>query len=334
MMEKINDFKDKLIELILAQKLLTALSVVIVVMLISIVYLSTASVSVKKTSTLLTGSPNQEPNPQQTPLLQAGVTSFPNVSPVTSPINEAKDSSINLFTKIFQFFISNKPSVTTAPQVPFVSLQPRNTSSPNQPTLSNQTSQPATVQISSGQSGSVVLQPTAIVNPTNTVPNTNPTSTPESTAPQIVFIGSDGQAQTYTPPSTPPVEIIWARYTNDLEHYAIDYPSNWQIVKTTYRGHDAIFIYSPGADPSDPNVQYISYGWSSYFYPPTANYVGSFIQDGVQGTIYTNGVIGSSYIAGVFQYFNGFLVLNNNISDATFAYIFNQMITSLDFNTP
>lgn len=165
----------------------------------------------------------------------------------------------------------------------------------------------------------------------NQTDDTNPTSTPLSTAPKIVFIGPNGE-QIYSPPTVPPVSITWAKYTNTLEKYSIDYPINWQVVHTSYRDHEALFIYAPGSDPSDPDVQYISFGWSSYYYPPTANYVGSFIQDGVPGTIYTNGALGESYIAGVFQYFNGFLILNNNVSDEVFAYIFNHMILSLDFN--
>lgn len=178
------------------------------------------------------------------------------------------------------------------------------------------------------------IQPTTRANPTvYSTPAGNPTGTTSSSS-QIVFINSDGEPEAYTPPDTAPVEIIWARYTNQLEHYAIDYPSNWQIVATKYRGHDAIFIYAPGEDPSDPDVQYISYGWSTYFYPPQASFISSFALDGVSGTIYTNGSIGSSFIAGVFNYANGFLILNNNISDEIFAYVFNHMILSLDFNTP
>lgn len=155
-----------------------------------------------------------------------------------------------------------------------------------------------------------------------------------ATPPKILFIDSGGKQTEYIPPEIPPENITWGRYLNSQEHYAIDYPSNWQIVRTQFSGHEAVFIYRPGDDPSDPTVQYISFGWSTYFYPPPANYKGPFYQDGVLGTIYTNGALGSSFIAGVFEYANGFLVLNNNVSDKTFVYIFDHMVMSLDFNTP
>lgn len=308
MMEKIILIKNKIIELIIAQKILSALLALIIVMLTSIIYLSATQVNVKKVSNNL--SVNIKPT-----TTQSANASKPKeiISPVGTTINPQK---------INPTLTSPSPSKIAVKLTP--TINPSTSSSP--------TGQPAVAPSTPGASGQT--QPTTPANPTiYPTPVGNPTSVPSS-GPQIVFIGSDGQPETYTPPSTPPVEIIWARYTNQLEHYAIDYPSNWQIVTTQYRGHDAIFIYAPGADLNDSNVQYISYGWSTYFYPPQASYVGSFTIDGVPGTIYTNGSLGSSFIAGVFNYANGFLVLNNNVSDEVFAYVFNHMILSLDFNTP
>lgn len=308
MIEKIIFIKNKIIELILEQKILSAVIVLIIIMLTGITLLSSTPrnakdiplpslVSIKPTIT----SPSTavtKPKETTTPSL---VISRTNTPPPLSPT-----------TRITHTSPTASPTQGTWP-----------TSKPVSP---GTTSQPAIVP-----SGGT--QPASPANPTYAAPNTNPTSVPSS-GPQIVFIGPNGQPQTYTPPATPPVAITWARYTNQLEHYAIDYPSNWQIVTTQYRGHDAVFIYAPSVDLSDPDVQYISYGWSTYFYPPAASYVGSFTLDGVPGTIYTNGAIGSSFIAGVFNYANGFLVLNNNVSDATFVYIFDHMLLSLDFNTP
>ncbi len=308
MKEKIILIKNKIIELIIEQKILSALFALIIIMLISITVLSLtqhdsknipflSSIFIKPT----TISPSASVTQPKEMISLAGTTINPQkANPTITP--------------------SSRPTNITLSQ------------SPTTPTGASSVNQPTTAQSTPGASGQT--QPTTPANPTlYPTPVGNPTTVPSSD-PQIVFIDSNGQSQTYIPPGTPPVEIIWARYTNQLEHYAIDYPSNWQIVTTQYMGHEAVFIYAPEADPGDPDVQYISYGWSTYFYPPTASYVGSFVLDGVQGTIYTNGSIGSSFIAGVFNYANGFLVLNNNVSDEIFAYIFNHMVLSLDFNTP
>lgn len=311
-MEKIIEIKNRVIELILAQKMLSTLIALIVVMLISTIYISATQVDTKKPSNNLslnikstTSQPANISKPKEI-ISPAAATITPRKTNPTTALSPAKPA-------IKQSPAANPTRVTNLPG-------------------SNPTIQPTNALSTPGSSGQT--QPTTPANPTiYPTPVGNPTSVPSS-GPQIVFINPDGESEVYTPPDTPPVEITWATYTNQLEHYAIDYPSNWQIVTTQYMLHEAVLIYAPGADPGDPDVQYISYGWSSYFYPPQASYVGSFTLDGVQGTIYTNGSIGTSFIAGVFNYANGFLVLNNNVSDEIFAYVFNHMILSLDFNTP
>jgi hypothetical protein len=317
MMEKIINIKNKIIELVLAQKILSAVLALILFMLIGIIYISISRTNVTKAPNPLSLNTNQT-------TISRHVTGIPTQianSPTNSIPNKQKTNPTPR-----QFITGQSPSIATQ-------IQPTKTQPSISKTITPGPTNKTTV-VQSAPVGSGGTQPTVALNPTTSPsPDSNPTSVPSS-SPQIVFIGPSGQAQPYTPPSTPPVEITWARYTNQLEHYAIDYPSNWQIVKTQYRGHEAVFIYGPGTNPSDPNIQYISYGWSTYFYPPEASYVGSFTLDGVKGTIYTNGSMGSSFIAGIFNYANGFLVLNNNISDETFTYIFNHMILSLDFNTP
>lgn len=311
-MKDIIDIKNKTIELIKEQKLLFIISTLCVCMIMVIIYLSVIQKSVKKTSSNLIM--NIKPIiSQQSPASKPAEI----ISPARITISPQRTSPTVTST-------SSQANITPGQQSPTMNVP--------QPTKINSINQPVTTQGPPGASSQTQAQ--ISTNPTiYPTPFGNPTDVPSS-APKIVFINSNGQSQVYTSPATPPVEITWARYTNQLEHYSIDYPSNWQIVTTQYRGHEAIFIYTPGADPSDSDVQYISYGWSTYFYPPVASYVGSFTLDGVSGTIYTNGSIGSTFIAGVFNYANGFLVLNNNISDEIFAYIFNHMILSLDFNTP
>ena len=306
MNERIINIKNNIIELIIQQKLLAGVVTLIVLMLISILYLSRATPSPSMTRPTII-SREFMPSIINTALISPTIAgaNLQNTGTQPHPSNITQDTLTLNQPKTKISAISNTPTSTS----------PR-TGSP--------------VASTANQSQAATTAPT-----TATQSNiNNTTSNNPSSPPKIVFIGPDGTQQTYTPPTNPPTQITWARYTNSLEKYAIDYPSNWQIVTTQYRGHEAIFIYAPGADPNDPNVQYISYGWSSYFYPPDANYTGSFVQDGTSGTIYTNGALESSFIAGEFQYFNGFLVLNNNISDEVFAYIFNHMILSLDFYVP
>ena len=287
----------KAIRFLTQQKLLAGIVALIVFMLISILYLSLTSPSTQPTII----------SRQLTP----GKINTVLISPTTNA-NLQNTATQHRSSNIQNTLTLNQPTaklsgISNTSTTPLSTSLTTNTTSPSQ---------------------------TAKTSTTTTQANTNNSPNNPSSPPKIIFIGPDGKPQTYIPPVNPPVQITWARYTNSLEKYAIDYPSNWQIVTTQYRGHEAIFIYAPGADPNVPDVQYISYGWSSYFYPPDATYTGSFTQDGIPGTIYTNGSLGSSFIAGVFQYYNGFLALNNNVSDEVFAYIFNHMILSLDFNTP
>lgn len=172
------------------------------------------------------------------------------------------------------------------------------------------------------------------IDSTGTQPSSTPTPTQgiSNNPPQIVFIGPGGQQQVYTPPSTPPIAITWVRYTNVQDHYTIEYPANWQIIIEDNEGQERVFVYMPGADPDDPNTQYVKFGMSTSFTPPQANYSGSFTLHGVQGTLYTNGALGTSYIAAALKYTNGFLVLNNNISEEIFLYVFNHMLYSIELD--
>lgn len=174
-----------------------------------------------------------------------------------------------------------------------------------------------------GNQGSQATQPPSTPTPTQGISN-NP--------PQIIFIGPGGQQQIYTPPSTPPVEVTWTRYANIQDHYSIEYPSNWQIITEEKGGHEQVIIYMPGADPDDPNAQYIKFGMSNSFTPPQASYSGPFVLYGVHGTLYTNGSAGTSYIAAALKYTNGYLVLNNSISETILLYVFNHMLYSIELD--
>ncbi len=153
---------------------------------------------------------------------------------------------------------------------------------------------------------------------------------------QIIFKTSNGGTQAYVPPSTPPVAVTWKRYINVADRYAIDYPANWQIIMTQYNGHEGMSIYLPGSDPGSPGVQYIGFGLANYYLLPAGNsqqYTYSYpvTVSNINGTMYTQGVLGSGSIATVFPYNQGFFGMGSSISNATFIYIYNHMLQSLSF---
>lgn len=155
---------------------------------------------------------------------------------------------------------------------------------------------------------------------------------------QIVFQSSDGQLETYVPPSTPPIEVTWLKYVNEQDHFTIDYPANFQIVKQQTNGHESVSIFQPNADINDPNQVYISFGLSIYkLYPENGiktDYVATPIKvTNISGTVYTHGPIGNSYIISIFPYLGGHFGLASATSGTELNYIYNHMLSSLVFNT-
>jgi len=152
----------------------------------------------------------------------------------------------------------------------------------------------------------------------------------------IIFKSPDGGTQEYYPPTTPPVSVTWGRYVNADDRFSIDYPSNWQVVKTQYNGHEGISLYLPGTDPTDPNAQYIGFGTASYYLLPAVNSLESTYTYGItvgstNGTMYTQGVLGNGSVAAVFSYEQGSFGLGSNVSDPDFIYVYNYMLQSLTF---
>jgi hypothetical protein len=160
-------------------------------------------------------------------------------------------------------------------------------------------------------------------------------STP-STPIEIIFKTPDGGTEIYTPPATPPVDVTWGRYTNPDDRYSIDYPTNWQVVKTAYNGHEGVSLYLPGTNPSDPNVQYIGFGLATYYLLPGQNsqqntYSYPITVGSTNGTMDTQGVLGNGSMAAVFSYEQGSFGLGSNVSDPDFIYVYNHMLQSLTF---
>jgi hypothetical protein len=156
---------------------------------------------------------------------------------------------------------------------------------------------------------------------------------------RIVFRNPDGSTTSYIPPGTPPNEVRWGRYTNDRFNYAINYPVNWQFFYTIDAdGHEGIALYPPYVNVNDPKSPYVGFGLTERFLLPTlGNTANALITpirvDGVSGDLYTEGPLGPSYMASVFQYNGKYFGLGSSISDATFAYVYYYMLYSLTFNT-
>lgn len=192
------------------------------------------------------------------------------------------------------------------------------------------TSQPLT-------SGSIIQTTQGSINPNGNIQTGVDSSTQVDNI-RIVFQNPDGTTFTYIPPGTPPDEVRWGRYTNDKFKYAINFPINWQFVYSLdENGNEGVALYPPNVDPNSSSSPFIGYGTTDNFSLPTVlDTTGALatplIVDGYQGTLYTNGPVGQSYIASVLKYSNKFFGLGASKSDATFAYVYYYMINSLTFN--
>jgi hypothetical protein len=251
-------------------------------------------------------------------------------SPVSSNSNASPQGSkqsnqpFNLFTWLFPS--NNNTTHSEQAQVP--QQAPTNTTSGLnqtnvQPTQSGQSSNETSSNISSG---------------TNNNSNSGTTSDPNATQFQIVFNGPGGQTETYVPPAVPPIQVTWATYTDTTYHYSIQYPSDWQVVNKQTIFAKGTILFLPGENTNDPSEKYIAFGWSNYNIYPTnsINNGGSVatpaMVTGVNGTIFTRGPLGISYIVSVFPYREGYFGLITYTSDPTITYIYQYMLASLKFN--
>lgn len=321
-MEQIQLIQEKILKLVREQKALFILVVLIFILGITTISIQVDRAVAPKRSTLI-----QTPVQQTQQTNQQSREYITTSPPFSSTIqeNKNKQSPFNLLESLFSSQTksqsttgSNKPN--TVSKVPTVgqrtSQQVNNTAQTISPTV-----QTSTNTQGSGQS-------TSAVNPTLNVPTIS-----NVTNIQINFQAENGQIQTYAPPSEPPIEINWARYINQEDHYAIDYPSGWQMIKAEYSGHEGISLYMPEEDPSNENTRSVAFiGWNINYLSNTTTYTTSIMLNGVPGTLYTNGPIGNSSISVVFQHPYGYFALGSNSSDQTFLYIFDHMLRSISFN--
>lgn len=158
-----------------------------------------------------------------------------------------------------------------------------------------------------------------------------PTPTPVTII-DIVFEDEGGNFDTYVPPTEPPIDTGWLRYTNYQDNFSIEIPSDWKIVKSIYNGHESVTLYNPADDGKfdKPSISFV--GWPENYLRSAAKYTGSIILNDVRGTLYTSGFLGPSSIAAVFTLPNGFFAIGSSISDPIFIYVFDHMLRSIDFS--
>jgi hypothetical protein len=148
----------------------------------------------------------------------------------------------------------------------------------------------------------------------------------------LVFVDENGEYWTYVPPEIPPINVTWVRYINYQDNYSIEYPSEWEVIKSDYNGHESITLYMPG-DPANidrPSIAFV--GWRANYLSSTAKYTGKITLNGTPGTIYTNGPFGKSSVGAVFQYSKDYFALGSSASDEIFIYVFDHMLRSIEFN--
>lgn len=278
--------------------------------------------------------------PPSTP--QANVVTVTNTSRNTPPQQSNatnQQQSQGFGSNIFSFLLRLLGlSATSATQNATNSVQTsgnntQTTNSGNAAGQSNNTANPTGSQQSSNQNSSATTNSNSNNSGNSTTSNSGNNST---NGVPIIFKTPDGGTQEYFPPATPPIDISWGRYVNSDDRFSIDYPSNWQVVKTSYNGHEGVSLYPPGSNPNAPNAQYIGFGLASYYLLPSQNsqqstYSYSIVVGTTNGTMYTQGVLGNGSVAAVFKYEQGSFGLGSNVSDPDFIYVYNYMLQSLTF---
>jgi len=307
MMEKIKEISDKYPWLLMVLPILVV-AIAAVFFLSGKNNLSHAGTPVSSTAQ----SPNSTSSTSQSSNANAATT---------------QGSNFNLLSFILRLFGAGNASTSTP-----------NTTATTTGANSSQSQQSGTSSTQTNITGSAAVPTTTDANSTqNTTQSTQSSGGSDNTNPvQIIFKTPDGGTDVYTPPDTPPTDVTWSRYVNSADRYAVDYPSNWQMVKTEYNGHEGISFYQPGTDSNDPNVQYIGFGLASYYLLPAGDnqqntYSYPVTISGITGTMYTQGVLGTGSIALVAQTAQGYFGMGSNISSPAFIYVYNHMLQSLTF---
>lgn len=150
-----------------------------------------------------------------------------------------------------------------------------------------------------------------------------------------------GQLTLYQAPSAnPDPDIIWKTYVNDADGYSIEYPYNWVPIKIYYVGHEGMAIYPIGVDTNltvQDGLKEIGLGWSPINYqlpftnPDDVAYSTPITVSRVDGTLYTQGVLGTNNVAAIFPYRGGYFGLGGTANTDDMIYVFRYMLASLKF---
>jgi len=313
----------KLIALLIKQKLLFIIFAIILIMVLGI-----ASMSLISSDAGHKTLNNDKANSKSVTYDSAKSTEQSD----QSPLAEATPTNTHFTTKFIYFigsFFRASLSPTPAPSQYYGSRgqSAAYPASTQQQIASNNSADQSGNSVGGGGSQSVSQQTSA----QNNFLNSAPTPTPVTDI-QIVFANEYGGYFTYVPPVIPPIDVAWMKYINYQDHYSIEYPSDWEIVKTTYNGHEGVTLYMPvdAGNIDRPSIAFV--GWLVDYLSSSASYTGKIILNGVPGTIYTNGPLGPSSVAAVFQYTSGYLALGSSTSNPVFVYVFDHMLRSIDFN--
>ena len=154
----------------------------------------------------------------------------------------------------------------------------------------------------------------------------------------MLFRQPDGQLVGYVP-SGAISGITWQAYQNSSDGYSVEYPEGWITQQSDNEGHQGLVVYPPGTDVSASipgGAPGIGVGWvSSYTIPsaddPSVGALKDIQASGVQGTLITQGALGSSMIA-VFPRAGGYLFVSGDASTDTLIEVFLHMVSSLKFS--
>lgn len=309
------------VKFIIKQKLLFSLFALCIFMLVGIILIPAKN---KNTSVV-------DRYANQTNTLTGGSKSgVGKVVPGSAPANQNKNSS-----KISDFFSRLFPGLNTKHDknsVPPGYIVDKSSQAFLQSTTVSSKSKVAQQQ----SPGSTVTQGSSLQQASNnSSQNTSQLSLSPSviTDVQLIFVDSNGQLQTYVPPTDASLlGVTWLRYINEADGYQIDIPQDWQIVKTQYNGHEGVILYQPTDDINKVNVQSISFvPWKLDYLITSSTYISPIQVRGVPGNVYTKGPMPTSSVAAVFQHTKGYFALGSSSSNSTFLGVFDHMLRSIVF---
>ncbi len=178
----------------------------------------------------------------------------------------------------------------------------------------------------------------SIQNKQNSGTGSNKPSNTDLSNVTLYFQDPNGNLQPYVAPTAPPANLSWETYVNTNDHYTIEIPVGWQVVRTLYDGHEGVSIYPPGMNINtslQDGLVAIGFGVSQYDYQvpyinqSQASSIAPITIDGYSGTIYTQGSFGMNTVAAILKYGNYYFGIGGTANSIDTIYIFQHMLESL-----